>query len=168
MLVDCAIKRADVHIQIFAQAREVEAERGGVPVSERPDRNLRGSTRVIERRQDTVRAQVDLRQGLEDRSDIGMVRAEQLLPDCERSLRERLALGIALQGDIGIRRRSQAIRDVELIGPRFLHDRQRTLQQRQPLRGAAFVAVIQRGSRGSCRYRDGPPAGLFPGWRALA
>jgi hypothetical protein len=28
MLVDCAIKRADVHIQIFAQAREVEAERG--------------------------------------------------------------------------------------------------------------------------------------------
>ena len=115
--------------EIFAQAREVEAKRGDVPVLECPDRNLRGLAREIERRQDTIRAQVDLRKRLEDRRDIDVVWAQRLLPDCERAACERLALGIAVQGNIGVRSRGQAVRDIELIGSEILfHDRHGSLQ----------------------------------------
>ena len=136
-----SVEHGEMHVEIFAQAGEVEADAGDIPVLEGADRHLDRFAGEIRCRDDPVHAEVDLRERLQHRGDIGVIGAERLLADGKRALGERFGLAITLQGDKRVRSRGQAVGHVEMIGPEILlHDRDRALEKRQALSRPARIA----------------------------
>ena len=136
-----AVEHAKVHVEIFAQAREIETERRHVPVLEGADRYLHRFAREFGGGQDAVGSQIDLRKRLEDGGHVGVVGAQQFAPDCKRAFGEGFALSEALQCNVRIRGGSQAIGDADMIGAVVLfHDGDRALEKGQPLGRPAGIA----------------------------